>query len=101
MLPELHQTCHAEHVEVKADPGEGEDHPQAAQHQAVQSDYPAQGGEAGAVELQGEHVSLHTGGSVVTLTTPLITDNNNVGMMSISYDFYFISLKPSFQIHFN
>ena len=85
MLPELHEAGHAEHVEVEADPGEGEDHPQAPQHQAVELDHPAEGGEAGAVELQGEHLSLaaspgpgagHGAGvawSRVTLLTPLIT----------------------------
>ena len=90
MLPELHQTGHAEHVEVEADPGEGEDHPQAAEHQAVQSDHPAERGEAGAVQLQGEHVSLHTGGPgvhgpVVTLTTPLITDNNEYNIKYLHF----------------
>ena len=80
MLPELHQTGHAEDVEVEADPGEGEDHPEATEHQAVELDHPAQGGEAGAVELEGEHVSLAAApgpgagqGSGVTLLTSLIT----------------------------
>ena len=58
VLPELHQTGHAEDVEVEADPGEGEDHPQAPEHQAVELDHPAEGGEPRAVELEGEHVSL-------------------------------------------
>ena len=73
MLPELHQAGHAEHVEVEADPGEGEDDPQAAQHQAVEPDHPAEGGQAGAVEGQGEHVSVSSRhGPVLTLITPLI-----------------------------
>ena len=78
VLPELHQTGHAEDVEVEADPGEGEDDPQAPQHQTVQLDHPAEGGEAGALELQGEQVSLPWGPGgghrpVVTISAPLIT----------------------------
>lgn len=79
-MPELHQTGHAEDVEVEADPGEGEDHAEAPEHQAVELDHPAERGEPRAVELEGEHVSLTAPpspgagqGTGVTLLTSLIT----------------------------
>ena len=50
MLPELDEAGHAEDVEVEADPGEGEDEAEAAQHEAVQLHHPAEAGEAGAVQ---------------------------------------------------
>ena len=52
MLPELDEAGHAEDVEVEADPGEGEDEAEAAQHEAVQLHHPAEAGEAGAVQPQ-------------------------------------------------
>ena len=41
---------------MEADPGEGEDDPQAPEHQAVQLHHPLDGGEGGAVELEDEAV---------------------------------------------
>ena len=52
VLPELDEAGHAEDVEVEADPGEGEDEAEAAQHEAVQLHHPAEAGEAGAVQPQ-------------------------------------------------
>ena len=50
MLPQLDEAGHAEDVEVEADPGEGEDEAEAAQHEAVELHHPAEAGEAGAVQ---------------------------------------------------
>ena len=75
VLPELYEAGHAEDIEVEAYPGEGEDDPQAPEHQAVKLDNPAEGGQAGAVELHREAVIIHQPGrgALIRVATSLIT----------------------------
>ena len=80
VLPELDEAGHAEDVEVEADPGEGEDEAEAAQHEAVELHHPAEAGEAGAVQPHHEagvrlpvNLRVEGAGPGAGLAVPLVT----------------------------
>ena len=76
LLPEFLQAGHAQHVEMEADPGEGEDEAEAPQHQAVQLDNPSQGGDAGTVKFEDETLLPFTcrGREVIKILLSFITE---------------------------
>ena len=80
LLPEFLQAGHAQHVEMEADPGEGEDEAEAPQHQAVQLDNPSQGGDAGTVKFEDETLLPFTcrGREVIKILLSFITEGRDI-----------------------